>query len=144
MHADDAALARWLAGEGSSAERAAIAARLAAEPELAGRARAFENAWRALELAPAAPPPPGFATRVAAAARARDAREGSGAPAPPPWMRWAAAAALLAGIAAGAGFGALAAPPAGDSSAVGSWNDASLAEEYLDASAAGVEAGDER
>ena len=104
-------LVRLLAGELPPERAAALRARLAREPELAAAWRRLEGAWRAAEPAPAAPVPPGFAREVMARAR----REAEGAPVlswalAPLWVRAAGAAALAAGIVAGAGLGTLRRP----------------------------------
>lgn len=95
----------------------------------------WQAAWAALELPqPAAPlAPPGFARRVA---RARESELAS-ASAPilgAYWMRAAALAALLAGLALGSTL-SLAGGSSGESSAAGdeSWQTTLLSEEYLSA-----------
>ena len=143
---DTEELMRLLAGELPPERAAALRARLAREPELAAAWRRLEAAWRAAEPAPGAPVPPGFAREVMARAR----REAEGAPVlswalAPLWVRAAGAAALAAGIVAGAGLGTLRRPaerPAAASrgrgrrrSGAGGEEDGflapSLAEEYL-------------
>jgi len=107
------ALLRLLLGELPSEEAGALRERLDREPELAARYRDLEARWQGLTLPPPAPPLPGFDGRVMARVRAA-AREG--APLSwslaPTWVRAAAAAALVAGMALGAGLGRL---PAGRS-----------------------------
>ena len=137
-------LVRLLAGELPPERAAALSARLAREPELAAAWRRLEGAWRAAEPAPGAPVPPGFAREVMARAR----REAEGAPGltwalAPLWVRAAGAAALAAGIVAGAGLGTLRQPaerpPAATAAAVETapageedgFLAPSLAEEYL-------------
>jgi len=95
--------------------------------------------WRGLELPPAAPAPPGFASRVAARARA----EGGvrlGLPFAPGWARAVAALAIVAGVAGGLGLG-LAEEASGEETLL-AWGGSTLAEEFvssdLDATA-GVE-----
>lgn len=143
---DTEELVRLLAGELPPERAAALSARLAREPELDAAWRRLEAAWRAAEPPPGAPVPPGFAREVMARAR----REAEGAPAlswalAPLWVRAAGAAALAAGIVAGAGLGTLRRPaerlavesaaPAGTEAAPVSEEDGflapSLAEEYL-------------
>ncbi len=120
---EEDAAARWVrsALDGGAAE--------AEGPE------SWRAVWAALEL-PVAPDataaPAGFARRVAQAWAAERA-EASAPILGPPWMRAAAAAALLAGIALGTTLS-----NAGDSddssdSASESWAAVSLSEEYLQA-----------
>lgn len=115
---------RWVK---SVLDRGATGAGDAAGPER------WQATWAALELPPAPPAPPGFALRVGRAREAGWARAtapilGAG------WMRAAAFAALLAGIALGStlsyGSGSV-----GDGSAASdeSWQATSLSEEYLSA-----------
>ena len=96
-------------------------------------AESWQAGWQGLELPPAPPVPPDFAHRVARAWRAEQARSaapllGAG------WMRAAALAALLAGIALG-GTLSLAGSSGAESAAAGddSWQTTSLSEEYLSA-----------
>ena len=142
---DTEELVRLLAGELPPERAAALSARLVREPELAAAWRRLETAWRAAEPAPGAPVPPGFARAVMARAR----REAEGAPVlswalAPLWVRAAGAAALAAGIVAGAGLGTLRRPaeravaaetaPAVETAPAGDENSflaPSLAEEYL-------------
>lgn len=120
----DESAGRWVK---SVLERGAGGAGDAAGPE------GWQATWAALELPPSPLVPPGFARRVG---RAREA-EWARATAPilgARWMRAAALAALLAGIALGStlsyGSGSV-----GDSSAGSddSWQATSLSEEYLSA-----------
>jgi anti-sigma factor RsiW len=117
----EARLLRHLLGGGSPGERAELARRLVEEPELAREAAELERIWTAIELPPAAPAPPGFASRVSAKLRERDAPRFADR-----GLRWASAVALVAGIGAGAalsdGLAAELDEPA-----------ATLAESYLDA-----------
>lgn len=117
-------LQRLLQGELPAAKAERLRARLAREPELAAALRRMEVTWELLELPPAAPAPPGFAARVAARA-AEERRSGAEtAPFRPAWARAMAAAALAAGIIAGASVGWLVIPdqtlvvPTGQSAAV--------------------------
>jgi ferric-dicitrate binding protein FerR (iron transport regulator) len=103
---DEKLLTRHLAGETSHADERELAARLAREPDLAAALERLGSVWSGLELPPTAQAPPGFAEHVR-----RRALESSGAgetigPAPL-WARVAAAAALVAGVALGAGLGTL-------------------------------------
>jgi len=96
-------LMRLLHGELPPGEARTLRDRLEREPELAAAWERLERSWRGLELPPPAPVPLGFAQRVAA-----QAREQAGAlswDAAPGWVRAAAAAALVTGIALGAGAG---------------------------------------
>jgi anti-sigma factor RsiW len=110
---DRADLLRLLHGELSAAAEARLRDRLAREPELAAALRRMEVTWDLLELPPAAPAPSGFAARVAArAAEQGRSRTGEAESAPfrPAWARAMAAAALTAGIVAGAAVGWLVIP----------------------------------
>jgi anti-sigma factor RsiW len=96
-------LMRLLHGELPPDEARALQDRLEREPELAAAWERLERSWRGLELPPPVPVPLGFAQRVAA-----QAREQAGAlswAAAPGWVRAAAAAALVTGIALGASVG---------------------------------------
>jgi len=96
-------LMRLLHGELPPERARALRDRLEREPELAAAWERLESSWQGLELPPPAPVPLGFAQRVAA-----QAREQAGAlswDAAPGWVRAAAAAALVTGIALGAGAG---------------------------------------
>jgi len=106
---DDRALLAYLHGELDEAAARALGRRLGREPALAERLRTLEGTWTALELPPVAPPPLGFAARVAARA-AEGGAAGGAAAFRPAWVRLAGAAVLVTGIAAGAGLGLLAAP----------------------------------
>jgi hypothetical protein len=85
-----------------------LRARLAREPELGRRYRRLAARWEQLELPPPAAPPPGFAGRVMAHVRSA-AGEGAALSwsLAPTWVRAAAAAALVGGMALGAGLGLL-------------------------------------
>jgi len=90
--------------------------------------------WSKLELPPPAPAPPGFAGRVLARARAEE-RSRLGLPLSPAWARAAAALALVAGIAGGAGLGWVASEPVASEPATEAvaWTSTStLAEEDVD------------
>ncbi len=92
----------------------------------------WREVWAGLELPPAASAPPGFARRVAVAwevERARAAAPLLGAG----WMRAAAAAALLAGVALGT---SLAWSDGSVAYEDDSWLPTTLSEEYLSAIAA--------
>jgi anti-sigma factor RsiW len=94
--------------------------RILREPALAAAWQRLEGTWNGLSLPPAAPVPPGFSGRVMAQARSQSASGGLSWRSAPGWVRAAAAAALVAGAAAGLGVG-------------GSWP---AAEEPADAAAA--------
>ena len=117
----EARLLRHLLGEGSPDERAEIARRLFEEPELAREAAELERIWKAVELPPAAPAPPGFAGRVSATLREREAPRFAER-----GLRWASAFALVAGIGAGAALSDSLASEIDEP-------EATLAESYLDA-----------
>ena len=109
---DRADLLRLLHGELAPAAAERLRGRLAREPELAAALRRMEGTWDLLDAPPAAPAPPGFAARVAARAAA-EGRYGAGearAPFRPAWARAMAAAALTAGVVAGAAVGWLVIP----------------------------------
>jgi anti-sigma factor RsiW len=98
-------LMRLLHGELPPAEAAALRTRLDREADLAAAYRRLEHTWEAL-----APPlevgvPPGFAARIMARASAVPRPGSLSWGAAPGWVRAAAAAALLAGAAVGAGVG---------------------------------------
>ena len=101
-------LMRLLHGELPPDQARELRARLEREPDLAEAFARLERTWQGLELPPPAPVPLGFAGRLTARARdqADEGRAGeiSWATAPG-WVRAAAAAALVAGIALGAGAG---------------------------------------
>lgn len=111
--------------------RSVLARDAAGAPREAGPEN-WHSAWEALELPPGPGAPPGFTRQVARAWQVEQA----GAAAPilgAGWMRAAALAALLAGIALG---GTLSyASAAGDTTAASddSWSSTSLSEEYLTA-----------
>jgi hypothetical protein len=117
--------------------RAVLDADAAGERPESG-AESWQAAWQGLELPPAAGGaaplvPPDFARRVALAWRAEQARAaapllGAG------WMRAAALAALLAGIALGSTLSLAGSNPADSGAAAEeSWQTTSLSEEYLSA-----------
>jgi len=90
----------------------------------------WRKTWEALALPPAAPAPPGFAARVVARALAEEG-PALGLPLSPGWARAAAALALAAGIAGGAGLGLAAERPAAEEATL-EWSSSTLAEEYLE------------
>jgi anti-sigma factor RsiW len=98
-------LIRLLHGELPPDEARELRARLRREPELAAAFDRLERTWSGLELPPAAPVPAGFAGRVMAHARSLPTPATLSWTAAPRWVRAAAAAALLAGAALGAGVG---------------------------------------
>jgi hypothetical protein len=91
---------------------------------------ALERAWRGLELPAPAPVPPGFARRVARLAAA-ERGAALGLPLSPRWARLAAALAVAAGIAGGAGLG-LAATVDEEIESDLAWTAPSFAEELFD------------
>lgn len=101
---DTRTLLRRLCGELSPEEERRLETRLAAEPGLRAAAERLEREWAGLDL-PAGPAPTGLADEVMARVTAAE-------PEAPPWARLAAAAALIAGIALGAGI-ARVPPPEG-------------------------------
>jgi anti-sigma factor RsiW len=105
-------LMRLLHGELPEARAAELRARLDREPELARAYRRLAARWEGLALPPEAPVPPGFSSRVMAHVRATGSE---GAPLSwalaPTWVRAAAAAALVGGLALGAGLGLLPGKP---------------------------------
>jgi anti-sigma factor RsiW len=107
----DTQLLRRLAGELPPELARALDRRLAAEPELAARYRALEASWAALAPPPGSPVPPRITARVMAAWRPLRGTAAVGPPAAlswslaPTWVRAAAAFALAAGVALGAGLG---------------------------------------
>jgi anti-sigma factor RsiW len=103
IESEEIELMRLLHGELPPERARALEGRLAAEPELARAYRLLGEKWEGLELAPAAPPPLGFSVRVMAEVRSA-AREGAALSwsLAPTWVRAAAAAALVGGIALGA------------------------------------------
>jgi anti-sigma factor RsiW len=99
-------LIRLLHGELPPDRARELRARLEREPELAAAWTRLQRTWNALELPPPAPAPPGFAQRLAA--RAREQAGAASSPSwatAPGWVRATAAAALVTGIALGAGAG---------------------------------------
>lgn len=110
----------------------------------AGGPHGWPSAWTALELPPPPAVPAGFSRCVARAwstERARAAEPILGAA----WMRAAAAAALLAGIALGGTLSYGTGTTAGEAGRTeeDAWWSASLSEEYLQALSAAEPAGDE-
>lgn len=99
-------LMRLLVGELPAERASLLRRRIAGEPALAGRYARLQERWQGLELPPPAPAPPGFATRVVAAARRQAAGEELRWSLAPRWARAAAVAALTAGVALGALLGA--------------------------------------
>ncbi len=127
---EETRLLRHLRGEGTAEERAALEVRLRREPELAAAHARLAATWDGLELPPPSVVPPGFAAAVLSRLHLP--------PAPPPlfagaWMRAAALAALLAGVALG---GLLAGRASTSSEEALAWEQTSLAEEYLAAEGA--------
>ena len=115
--------ARWV--------RSVLARSATAKPEETGP-ESWQAAWEALDLPAGPPAPAGFARRVARAWQAEQATAaapilGAG------WMRAAALAALLAGIALGSTLSDASAPSDGSTAADDSWSSTSLSEEYLSA-----------
>lgn len=102
-------LMRYLHGELEAAERSRIEARLAADPAARLALDRLRRGWERLEVAPPSPPPPDFAARVMAVARATRGEELGWRPAPA-WVRAGGAAALVAGVVAGLGLGSALAP----------------------------------
>lgn len=129
---ENEAATRWarsvLDADAAGREREAGAAR-----QPAAWPATWPEGWAALEMPPSPPAPAGFARRVAGAWAAEQAAAAApllGAA----WMRAAALAALLAGIALGSTLSS----GAGEASVeeVDSWQATSLSEEYLQAIAA--------
>ena len=106
----DQELIRLLHGELGPGEARELRERIGSDPELAAAWQRLERTWNGLEPPPAAPPPPGFTGRVMAHVRSQGIAGASGLSwrSAPRWVRTAAAAALLAGAAAGIGVGAVA------------------------------------
>ena len=106
-------LMRRLHGELTAEEARELDARLGRDPELARRYARLRERWESLVLPPAAqaaPVPPGFTGRVMAHVEAAAlAGEGSALSwsRAPIWVRAAAAAALVAGMALGASLSLL-------------------------------------
>lgn len=135
-------LMRLLHGELPAGRARELRERLAGDPALAAAYRRMEAAWQGLDLPPAAPPPVGYTGRVMARAR-ESARDRLAGPATwgfaPTWVRATAAAALVAGLAAGVGLGgAWRAPaevdafdlPGEEAEMASAGDDGSLAESY--------------
>jgi anti-sigma factor RsiW len=105
-------LIRLLHGELPAARARELEARLGREPELARRYGLLRERWDGLALPPPSPVPLGFTGRVmahvesAAASDTADTVTLSWSRAPL-WVRAAAAAALVGGMALGAGLGLL-------------------------------------
>jgi anti-sigma factor RsiW len=106
----DQELIRLLHGELGAEEARELRQRIGGDPELAAAWQRREQTWKGLEPPPAAPPPPGFAQRVMAHARSHGPNGAAGLSwrSAPRWVRTTAAAALLAGAAAGIGVGVVA------------------------------------
>jgi len=98
-------LLRLLHGELPPDEARDLQERLRREPELEAAWLRLRRTWEGLSLPPAAPAPPGFSGRVMARARAQGSPGNLSWRAAPAWVRAAAAAALIAGAAAGVGVG---------------------------------------
>ncbi|HVR97411.1 MAG TPA: hypothetical protein VMW27_12400 [Thermoanaerobaculia bacterium] len=98
----DLDLMRLLHGELPEDEARALRARLRREPELAALYQRLERSWQGLELPPPQSVPLGFRSGVMS--QVRQSRGISWAAAPT-WVRAAAAAALVTGLAVGAGVG---------------------------------------
>ncbi len=115
-------LIRRLLGELPAERARELDARLVREPELARRYGELSERWRGLVPPPALPVPLGFTGRVmahieTAEAAAREGVSPEGALSwslAPTWVRAAAAAALVFGMALGAGLGLLPQRPAND------------------------------
>jgi len=145
---DEKLLTRHLTGETTPAEERELAARRTREPELGEALERLRALWAGLELPPAAGAPPGFAAEL----RRRVDEESAGrswlGPAPA-WARLAATAALVAGVALGAGLGAIGPDAVGGSESVeevatlsGELTGDSLADVYLDALSASTAGAD--
>jgi anti-sigma factor RsiW len=98
-------LIRLLHGELPPGQARELRERLRREPELAEAYRRLERTWDGLSLPPASPVPAGFSGRVMAHARAQSPPGSLSWSSAPAWVRAAAAAALIAGAAAGLGVG---------------------------------------
>jgi anti-sigma factor RsiW len=101
-------LMRLLHGELPAERARELEARLGREPELALHYRRMRQRWEGLALPPPSPVPLGLDRRVMAriASSARESATLSWSLAPT-WVRAAAAAALVGGMALGAGLGLL-------------------------------------
>ncbi|MEA2694051.1 MAG: hypothetical protein QOJ16_3438 [Acidobacteriota bacterium] len=101
-------LMRLLNGELPPERARELERRLGSEPELAKGYRRLRERWEGLALPPPRPVPLGFTGRVMAHVEGA-AREGSTLSwsLAPTWVRAAAAAALVGGVALGAGLGLL-------------------------------------
>lgn len=134
---DERLLARVVTGAAGAGERAELARRAASDPALAAALESWRAGWNGLDAPAPEPPPPGWSARVAARAREQAAAPALGAAlglsGHPGLVRLAAALLVGAGIALGAGLGALAPVPADDDETLGVWADDSLAESYLEA-----------
>jgi len=132
-------LIRLLHGELPPGQARDLRERLEREPELAEVYRRLERTWDGLALPPASPVPAGFSGRVMAHARAQGQPGSLSWRSAPSWVRATAAAALLAGAAAGVGVGrswpAAETKTATDSATVSSLSDSeyNLADGYWDA-----------
>ena len=98
-------LLRLLHGELPPDEARDLQERLRREPELEAAWLRLRRTWEGLSLPPAALAPPGFSGRVMARARSQGSPGNLSWRAAPAWVRAAAAAALIAGAAAGVGVG---------------------------------------
>jgi len=116
-------LMRLLHGELPESQARGLRERLEKDPELAAAYARLARTWEGLDLPEPAPPPPGFASRVArrarggslsAGGRGADGAGAAGASRPgemliswglaPTWVRTTAAAALALGVLLGAGL----------------------------------------
>ncbi len=99
-------------GEATAEELGQLDAWMKADPELIAAVQRLQASWQQLEPPPASPVPVGFSTRVVARARAlRRGEDGFSWKLAPTWLRAATAAALVTGVALGAGVGTLVAVP---------------------------------
>jgi anti-sigma factor RsiW len=124
----DRELLRSIAGELSPAEARELAAAERVDPALAARHATLAARWQALELPPTVVPA-GFRATVLARVEAERATSLSWRAAPT-WVRAAAAATLVLGIAAG--FGAVRWVPTASGEPSYSEVGAGLAESYLE------------
>lgn len=107
---EDRELLALLCGELGSEERRRLERRLREDEALAGRYERLHATWESLELPPPPPLPRDFARRVRRGVER--ARQGEGEWAwrlAPMWTRWAAPAALAAGLTLGVGLGVVSA-----------------------------------